>query len=237
MNMRSPVNLEGLENFKTRKAAIDGSPSIFSDIFKEDINIAIWQRELAPGIVNSVDRLLELNQQYQISLVTDPDNVFNGLMESESELIHAQALCRDISQLVEKFCALLNLEQVKLQLSVLDYAMCPRFHVDRIPCRLICTYSGVASEWLPHDVIDRSKLGDRNNGLSDDVSGLYQSKQDIKRLMTGDVAILKGELWERNENAGLVHRSPQVPLGDKRLLLALDFDKFYRFGGRSQSLI
>ena len=121
------------------------------------------------------------------------------------------------------FCVLLDIERVGLRLTVLDRAMCPRFHVDRVPCRLVCTYSGVTSEWLPHDLVDRSKLGEGNNGQPDADSGLFQSEENINRLKIGDVALLKGELWEGNENAGLVHRSPQVSTGDKRFLLTLDY--------------
>ena len=37
------------------------------------------------------------------------------------------------------------------------------------------------------------------------------------------MALLKGELWANNEGAGLVHRSPQLPIGSRRLLITLDF--------------
>ena len=120
------------------------------------------------------------------------------------------------------FCVLFDHDRVGLRLRVLDSAMCPRFHTDKVPCRLLSTYYGVASEWLAHDLVDRSKLGKGNNGQPDAESGLFQSEEDINRLKIGDVAMLKGELWEGNENAGLVHRSPEVPTGDKRFLLTLD---------------
>jgi hypothetical protein len=100
--------------------------------------------------------------------------------------------------------------------------MCPRFHFDRIPCRLVTTYHGKATEWLPHRVVDRSKLGNGNQGQPDDKSGLFHHKNDIHRLKEGDVALLKGEKWQGNEGAGLVHRSPPVLSGEYRLLLTLD---------------
>lgn len=31
------------------------------------------------------------------------------------------------------------------------------------------------------------------------------------------------ELWQGNQNGGLVHRSPVLPSGERRLLLKLDF--------------
>ncbi|HBC56874.1 MAG TPA: DUF1826 domain-containing protein, partial [Gammaproteobacteria bacterium] len=59
--------------------------------------------------------------------------------------------------------------------------------------------------------------------LSDAESGLYTAVDAIQTLAIGDVALLKGELWEGNEGAGLVHRSPGVLPNQKRLLLTLDF--------------
>jgi len=59
--------------------------------------------------------------------------------------------------------------------------------------------------------------------LSDADSGLYTSADAIQTLAIGDVALLKGEHWEGNEGAGLVHRSPMVEAGQQRVLLTLDF--------------
>lgn len=121
------------------------------------------------------------------------------------------------------FCYLFDLKQTGLRLTTLCHAMCPRFHVDRIPCRLVTTFQGVSTQWLPNHTVDRTKLGAGSQGLPDDQSGIYLSENDICQLKTGDVALLKGERWEGNENAGLVHRSPAVTEGGQRLLLTLDF--------------
>lgn len=61
--------------------------------------------------------------------------------------------CDDVATLVDMFCKLFELDQAGVRLSVLDNAICPKFHVDRIPCRLITTYQGVASEWLPDEYV------------------------------------------------------------------------------------
>lgn len=101
--------------------------------------------------------------------------------------------------------------------------MCPRFHVDKIPCRLVTTYQGVATQWLNHSDVNRSKLGTGNLGKPDEESGLFKSLNNINQLKQGDVALLKGEYWDENEGAGLVHRSPPVAENEQRLLLTLDF--------------
>ena len=55
------------------------------------------------------------------------------------------------------------------------------------------------------------------------MSGLFLSETDIENLQSGQVALLKGERWEGNEGAGLVHRSPDLDKGARRFLLSLDF--------------
>ena len=93
--------------------------------------------------------------------------------------------------------------------------MCPRFHVDHVPLRLISTYAGVASEWLEVGGMDRRRLGEAQAEPRDG--------ERIQRLEAGWVALAKGEKWSGNEGAGLIHRSPTPPPGERRLLLTLDW--------------
>ena len=57
------------------------------------------------------------------------------------------------------FCYLFDIKRVGLRLSTLDKAMCPKFHVDRVPCRLVTTYNGPVTQWLPNTKANRNKLG------------------------------------------------------------------------------
>lgn len=101
--------------------------------------------------------------------------------------------------------------------------MCPRFHSDRVLCRLITTYRGAATEWLHDGAVKRERLGTGSRSLPDGRSGLYRRATDVQRLDEGDVALLKGDAWEGNEGGGLIHRSPDARPGGARLLLTLDF--------------
>ena len=223
MSIAAEIHANSQEHFKSRKAAISDHPSIFTDIYQEDTNIAIWQRDISGEIKACVKKLLDTHSHFEKQLIVTPKNIYSKLINTDSTLHNSEALCQDIAELVDMFCLLFELKQVGLRLATLDRAMCPRFHTDRVTCRLVSTYHGVSTEWLPHDKVDRSKLGRGNNGLVDEKSGVFSSEQDINQLKNGDVAMLKGELWQGNENAGLVHRSPQVTADEKRLLLTLDF--------------
>ncbi|HBA35367.1 MAG TPA: hypothetical protein DCZ12_14655 [Gammaproteobacteria bacterium] len=103
--------------------------------------------------------------------------------------------------------------------------MCPRFHVDNVPCWLVTTYVSRSTQWLPNPVVDRSKLErGNNNGRPDELSGIYLDVEDIRQLKCGDVALLKGAArWEGNKYNSLAHRSPTPKSGETHLLLTLDF--------------
>lgn len=206
-----------------RRASEGADPSTLADVYSDEVNMAIWQRELSAQLEASVVEFLKANPSFRLSLNLSPNNALNSISKALGEAKEYRALAEDLAQLVDMFCCLFDLGSVGLRLTVLDRAMCPKFHVDRVPCRLVTTYQGIATEWLPHNLVDRSKLGKGSLGLSDEESGLYANKNDVRLLTHGDVALLKGESWIGNENAGLVHRSPRVNDGEKRLLLTLDF--------------
>ena len=208
---------------KYRRAVIGKSPEVFTDIYLEQINIVVWQRRLSDMLQADVTRFLVSNPSFQISITVTPQNVLSRIRKFLGETSQLD-LSKNISQLVGMFCCLFEIESVGLRLAVLDHPMCPKFHVDRVPCRLVTTYHGVATEWLPHHKVNRAKLYGKGDRASDNQVGLYKSQNDIQQLCQGDVALLKGEIWDGNDNAGLVHRSPSLD-GDQqlRLLLTIDF--------------
>ena len=209
-----------------RHASESRELEVFSDVYQDDINIAIWQRKLSDQLVWAANEILKTHTRLEIAEVVTATSVHSKLCKALGESDAVKVLSDDITLLVDMFCCVFDLKKAGLRLTALDRAMCPRFHFDRIPCRLVTTFHGVATEWVPHQLVDRSQLGAGNQGKSDEQSGLFQSIDDIRQLNQGDVALLKGEFWQDNEGAGLVHRSPvqgQGSVNERRLLLTLDF--------------
>lgn len=207
---------------KVRRPALGNEARVLTSIYLEETNIAIWQRQLSATLKQSVDAFLRSNPNFQLSMTVAPQSVLSSISESLGNNDQVE-LCENIAELTSMFCCLFELKRAGLRLTALDRAMCPKFHVDKVPCRLITTFQGAATEWLPHHAVNRQKLGIGSNGQPDDQSGLYQRHDDIQQLNCGDVGLLKGELWSGNESAGLVHRSPALEIGERRLLLTLDF--------------
>ena len=207
-----------------RGVAASKSLSVLTEIYDADINLAIWRRESESNCKADSARILERDPGFQLGIMTSIETVEESLRSALR--VDAQSpLISDITRLVEMFSVLFDLQHVGLRLTALEGQMCPKFHVDRVPCRLITTYDGVATEWLPNDKVDRSKLGAAMPGTSNRQGGLYQDEQDIAQLQAGEVALFKGEAWEGNEGFGVVHRSPSVPESSQRLLLTIDFGR------------
>lgn len=211
------------EELVQRRAAIGTAPNIFTDIYQPDINIVVWQRKLADTLSEAVNELINTNQLKSLELAVAPENTFAELTNILGSSEAASILSEDIALIVDMFCCLFGLKRAGLRLTMLDKPMCPRFHVDKIPCRLVSTYIGAATDWLKHEDVDRTKLGAGNNGKTDEDSGLFKNQTNIQRLNKGDVALLKGENWQDTEGAGLVHRSPSATQNNQRVLLTLDF--------------
>lgn len=189
-------------------------------ILDDGVNLVVWHRQLPAHITDFGRLLLSLNKPLAESLVLelpsdDTEPNLHGLASGFSDLEGYEGFIVDVSWLVSAFACLLGAKRVGLRLRVLDKAMCPRFHVDHVPVRLITTYCGIGSQWLKEGVMDRRQLGNTEAEPQDDSL--------IEQIASGEVALLKGEKWHGNEGFGLIHRSPQLASGERRLILTLDW--------------
>lgn len=193
------------------------TPQVLTDVLQDTVNMAVWQRRLPVQIEDFANALLSLNQPIGERRVLELDALhqspeLDGVLAGYADVQGREAFIADVAWLVAAFACLLDARRVGLRVTALDRAMCPRFHVDHVPVRLLTTYAGPGSEWLKEGAIQRSRLADEQPDL-----------YEIQQLVAGDVALLKGEKWLGNQGAGLVHRSPSLARGERRLILSLDW--------------
>ena len=209
------------------KNRIERGSSKLSEIFERKKNISIWDRELSSSVIKASESIINTNPKLQFSKALKVEEVEKKLIYefgSNSDFLY---LFRDISKVVNMFCDLFKVNNAWLRLDAIDGPMCPRFHVDNVKCRLVTTYLGPGTQWLPNNTLNRDNLGHGNHGESDESSGLFLKNDDIQQLDAGHLALLKGETWPGNEGKGLVHRSPQKDSKYKRLYMTIDFVELY----------
>lgn len=195
-------------------------PEILTNILDNNINLTVWNRQLPLHIADFAARLLSLDEPLNdvISFDVSDERSFvdlKCLASRFNDLDGYESFIIDIGWLVSAYACLLGAKRIGLRLRALDKAMCPRFHVDHVPVRLITTYAGAGSQWLREGGMARPQLGRLP------AAPLHDSQ--IERMDAGDVALLKGEKWPGNEGFGLIHRSPALSQGERRLILTLDW--------------
>jgi len=204
----------------TSPAQVAGdTPDVLTQVLTDSVNLAVWQRRLPMHVADFARMSAGLGEPLQENRIIDcPDGdvpALEGLAASFSDVEGYSGFVADVAWLIDAYVCLTGAKRVGLRLRILDTAMCPRFHVDWVSLRLITTYAGAGSEWLAESALPRTAL--RSASLPS------PQQSSIQRLEAGDVAIFKGERWEGNEGRGIIHRSPGVVPGERRLIMTLDW--------------
>lgn len=187
-----------------------------TEILRHDVNLAVWQRNPSPCWQSFINEFCAKagNLERFTSLETG-QSAAQALPSWALDIEGSNHWIDDVDQLIGMYQCLFEPEAIGLRIHVLQQTMCPRFHVDRVPVRLLCTYRGPGTEWLSESQVTRPTDG---GPLPEQ---LVQPGQ-VRQIPTNAVALLKGEAWEGNEGKGLVHRSP-APNGSPRLIIGLDW--------------
>ncbi|MBH3412914.1 DUF1826 domain-containing protein [Pseudomonas putida] len=196
------------------RQAFGEAPKVLTEIFEDGVNLAVWQRRLPAQVEDFATLVVSLGQSLADQRVLDVNEheppQLPGLLQEAADLHGYEGFVADVTWRVSAYTCRVGARRVGLRLRVLQGAMCPRFHVDNVPLRLLTTYVGPGSEWLEEGAIERA--------------GLHLAAapvDNIRALQAGEVAVVKGEKWLGNEGAGLIHRSPASD--QRRLLLSLDW--------------
>ena len=216
---------------QTADWAIDQDPAVLARIYEDAISIAIWQRQLQQEVWGYLDELLRKSKTFALKLSGSPEQLMEeiqrvfppALVGEQNPCVSAAAFYADIHQVLDMFACLFDAKILGLRINTLEHAMCPRFHTDNVAVRLITTYYGLATEWLPHQLSNRAALGTASASQINTPGAIAESENHIQRMAAGDVALFKGELWEGNEGRGIIHRSPAPTIEQpKRLVVTCD---------------
>ena len=93
---------------------------------------------------------------------------------------------------------------------------CQRYHIDHVPLRLLVTYYGKGTEWVPDSAVDRLAY---DSGMPNDK--ILTTSKARKFLNAWDIAIFRGG------PDGLLHRTPDAALNTPSILLRLDHESFW----------
>ncbi len=120
----------------------------------------------------------------------------------------------DMTEVSRSFCETLG--QDSTCFSIGSQRGCVRYHIDSVPLRVLVTYAGKGTEWLPDEAANRHayRNGEPNDKIVKDCSA-------IQFINQWDVAVFRGG------PKGLLHRTPDAALNGPSILMRLDHPLFW----------
>ena len=195
-----------------RSEALDHCADLVT-IYQDEIGLCLWtppdchlRNTYGEGLAKSgfhFQRIIEVADfDYELSLLPDGEGV--------------KAFRLWMKELVEMFATLFGLDHVGFRISSSERPICPKFHVDRVPVRLVHSLCGDGCQWIEDSEADGNakKMLEEANKL-----GSYQVA-NTQKAPSGAVVLMKGARWNE-ETPPVVHRSP--PHSEPRAVLTLDF--------------
>jgi hypothetical protein len=200
-----PVRLRGV-------AVASSEAEILLDILRSHTNLAIWGRDLPEGFTASLKPLAAAAPFSAV--VEDTPEAAVDLLATRLPHPAPLDLLIDIRRLAMTFAVLADCGgPVRIRLEAITGPACHRWHADAVGLRLLCSYWGPGTEWLP--LVGGAPVA---RGLKADALPCEASQ-----IATGAVAVLKGEGFPGNAGFGCIHRSPPAGPGERaRLLLCID---------------
>jgi hypothetical protein len=216
---------------ETVKTAIAKEPSVFFEILREAVSLAVWERGPVRQITPFLSYLLEGPDPVNIDVTPFQADDFSSSLENyivrspDRVVSAAHAFVSDVASLVACFGEVSGRKHLRVRLQRVEDDGCALFHVDTLALRMLCTYCGPGTQWLDDENVRREELGLRGRSIEDANRSIVINDQRIHTIPAWNVLIFKGRLWEgHGYQDGLVHRSAPVrSMNERRLRLTVDF--------------
>jgi hypothetical protein len=191
----------------------------FGQIMQPDVNLVVCPR-VADTYISSFIQDLYTTSFRQLNLLVEKGLASEQVRDALATYLPvvskgASRLIEDMAMLSERFIKLIECPEASQHLQIVENDACRKFHVDLYPIRLICTYDGPGTQWLPNHQVLREALGTTNEQIA-------KAPSKIEQMGTFCVGIMKGDRIH-HASCGIVHRSPPIKsLGLKRFVMRLD---------------
>ena len=130
--------------------------SDLAEIYSDDVELVSIARPNFERIESLSQQLILSRQAHQVQWVQtsdEPDIAQEQLPDSMEASVRSM-LADQVNEGCDVLATLLGCATVGVRLATLRSPMCPSFHVDKIPCRLLITLSGNGTEWIPNSDVD-----------------------------------------------------------------------------------
>lgn len=198
------------------------NPAIIDQAGKHGNALTIWHREPGPELVQAADSLPAevLPDGRHCGPLASLGTWFDDHLQQVPDAHHAglRVVIEDMQLLARLFHQRHQAPVYTFRCHRLKDTMCPRFHADRGPMRLLCTYRGPGTEWLPDHAVDLRAVRTYGTGNQD----IMQNPEALTSVPRFAAALLTGS--DCKGKGGVIHRSPAIPDGASRLMFCMTLD-------------
>lgn len=197
------------------------APHLWQAVHQEGVNV-VQERRVVSADVLACARLAADNEREAAEITIrsgehTPAAVFRHLPDHPGRA----ALEDDVRALITRFCALAPFGSVRAKLHAVHHGQCRKFHADYVGLRLLCTYAGPGTEWVPDEAVAREELGIYDEDIDAANDRIVPDRTRVRRADIGDALLLRGNAWRAGAR-GAVHRSPSVDdCANHRLVLVV----------------
>ena len=191
--------------------------SNLASIYEDQVSLCIWTPEQIEATREYTYNLAI--KGFQFKKVVSAENAFSSLSSLPEGLGQIETK-QWIVELVEMYATLFGLEHVGVRIAGRTSPMCPRFHVDHVPTRLIHVLYGEGSDLFSDPQYFRGKKYNEST-LNHWIKRAEINDQPfVQQAPEGSVVIMKGTRWSENCHP-VIHRSPKHDRS--RLVITIDF--------------
>ena len=203
MHTYKPLHIENLTSFNLEQSqlalverdALSGSSAFFRKLMQRKFNV--------------IGQVFRTSSVADIRFLLEEDIPANLQSDPFFELWVA-----DMANVCNVFCDMVEEDAIGFCLGT--ERGCRRYHIDNVPMRLLVTYAGQGTEWLPESASDREAF---EGGMSNE----FILKDPSARQFVGlwDIAVFRGG------PKGVLHRTPDSALNGPSILMRLDREDFW----------
>jgi Protein of unknown function (DUF1826) len=177
-------------------------------------SLVAWERRLPPGLREPLRRWVAQKPPRFEGFDVDAawvDAALQGLRESPARAFLAQ----DLRSLLRRFRVLTGAGPIKISFGAVTGDQCRKFHADYQRLRLITTYLGPGTEWLPEQAVRRDALVEPPACSATANQLIVRDPSLVRRAHAGDVLLLRGHDGVTGAALPAVHRSPPIEASRK----------------------
>jgi len=185
----------------------DAGADAIARLAARDMNLVSWHRVLPAGLEAQLE-------QWAKDFPAKFDEVLSMPHGDLSECTHGLAeparswLMSDVAALTARLAKLADARRLRVSLGAVRTDQCRKFHFDFVRYRMITTYVGPGTQWLPDEAVNREALEHPENCPCDANKEIVRDADAIRHAIPGEVVLMKGALHPHR--LGAVHRSPPI---------------------------